>query len=381
VVGPAAGGDRVETLAVVLGFSTALGIATVAVPLAALAAGHGPATIGLLVAASAASQLAIRVVLPAMLGRYPDRRLIGGACALMGVGFVVLVMDVGVPAFVLAQVVQGAARGIFWTSGSTHVVRGAGGAVRELVDMNMVGSTGTLAGPALGGSLAAVSLPLALVVGAVLSIVAAAGSLRLRPLAPFDRRTGAGTVALLRRRGTMLAWWTGIAGGAWWSMMGSFIPVILVGAGLGPAAVGWSVTASEGAATAVHLVLRRLAAGRLAPVLRLGGLTVSAVLVAIALVPGEVPAIIALLVVGGAASGIVTTLGPALASVIVAPSEQGDAIALSGTFRAGALLGAPAAVSALLPFLGLPAALALVAATIGVPGLIVGRRGSRERAD
>jgi MFS family permease len=87
-------------------------------------------------------------------------------------------------------------------------------------------------------------------------------------------------------------------------------------------------------------------------------------------------ALFALLVIaGGASSGTITTLAPAMASLVARPEEQGDVMALTGTFRAGALLVAPAVVALTLTLAGIPAAVAVVAGGLGLPGLVLGRRG------
>jgi hypothetical protein len=57
--------------------------------------------------------------------------------------------------------------------------------------------------------------------------------------------------------------------------------------------------------------------------------------------------------------------------------EHGDALAMSGTFRSFALLGAPAAVGALLAFVTLPVALASVAIAAAAPGVAMSLRGTR----
>lgn len=102
--------DRALALGVAFGFSLALGIATVTIPLVALGAGYDPAAVGFLVATSSASQLATRLTLPQLLGRFPDRVLIGFAAALMAAAFLVLLASTVLPAFVAAQLSMGAAR-------------------------------------------------------------------------------------------------------------------------------------------------------------------------------------------------------------------------------------------------------------------------------
>lgn len=82
--------DRPAALGVVFLFSVALGIATVTVPLLALSAGYDAAAVGFLVATSAGAQLAVRLSLPRLLGRFPDRNLIAlaGATMVVGLGLV-----------------------------------------------------------------------------------------------------------------------------------------------------------------------------------------------------------------------------------------------------------------------------------------------------
>jgi MFS family permease len=362
--------DRVAALGAAFGFTMALGVATVAVPLLALGAGYDAATVGFFAATSAASQLGTRLALPWLLGRVPDRTLISVASLIMLAAFVLLIVSSALAVFIVAQLLQGAARAVFWTSSQTHAIRGEGSAVRGLVDLNVIGNAGTLVGPALGGSLAVFGLPVALGAAAIGAAVAAVTAPLLSRLPPYDRRQSAGSALLLRRDGVGVACWASVVGGTWWSMMGSFVPVILVGAGFGSIAIGWLITASEGAGALTLLALRRVSETRVGRVVKSGALLAMAALVAIALVPASPIAYATLLLLGGAANGAVATLAPALANIAAGPHEQGDAMALTGAFRAGALLLAPATVSAMLAFLPLATAITGVAAAVVVPGLV-----------
>lgn len=362
--------DRVAALGAVFGFSMSLGVATVAIPLLALGAGYEPAVVGFLVATSAASQLTTRFALPWLLGRFPDRTLILVACLLMVAAFGLLILSTALVVFATAQLLQGVARAVFWTSSQTHAIRGDGPAVRGLVDLNVCGNAGTLVGPALGGSLAAIGLPVALGAAVAGATLAAVLAVLMRRLPPYDRRKAAGTARLIRRDGVDVACWASVVGGTWWSMMGSYVPVVLVGAGFGSIAIGWLVTASEASGAVALLVLRRLPEARIGPVVKVGALLALTALVAIVLVPAGPVVYAILLIVGGASNGTVTTLAPAIASLAAGPHEQGDALALAGTFRAGALLAAPATVGALLAILPLAMAMTVVAAGVAVPGLV-----------
>ncbi len=367
--------DRTPTLAAVLGFSLALGIGTVAIPLVALDAGYAPATVGALVAVAAATQLGVRLTLPWLLGRFADRSLMAVSAIGLAGTFALLIVSTTLPVFVAAQLLQGGSRAIFWTSSMTHVVRGPGSSVRRIVDVNVAGNLGTLSGPAIAGTLAIVGMPLALAAAVGAGLVASLLSLRLHSLPAFDRRRSAGTLGLLRRPGVDVACWAGIIGGAWWAMVGSFVPIILVGAGIGATGVGWLTTASEGAGMVALLVQRRISGrARIGRRLVLAAIVVAGALAGIALCPPVLAVYAALLIVGGAASGTATTLGPALASLAAGPHEQGDALALSGTFRAAALFVAPAVVSAAVATLGIGSALAALSGVILLPGVVIAGR-------
>ena len=368
--------DRPLALLVAFGYALALGIATVTVPLVALAAGYDPAAVGLLVALGSASQLATRLTLPKLLGRYADRWLLCGAAILMASGFALLLASTALSLFVGAQVAVGASRAIFWTSSQTHAIRSGGSPVRRLVDLNLAGNAGTLSGPVLAGLLATIGLDVALGAGILALTVSAICAPFLQRYPPYDRRRSAGAFQLLRRNGVDLAVWANVVGGVWWSMMGSYVPVILVGAGFGSALVGLMVTLSEGAGAVTLLVLRRLPTHRVRPIVRAGALTEMAALAAVAVAPPLLPLYGVLLITGGAGAGCVTTLAPLLVALAGSEHEQADGLALSGTFRSVAQLAAPATVSGLLQVLALQVALVGVVAATAAPGLLLGRRPS-----
>ena len=368
-------GDRPIALGVAFGFALSLGMAVVAVPLVALGSGYDAAAVGFLAATTALSQLSTRLTLPWLLGRFHDRALVGLAAALMLGGFVTLLVSTALPAFVLAQVAQGAARAIFWTSSQTHAIRSGGSQVRRLVDLNLAGNAGTLTGPALAGLLATFGLPIALLGAAIPAGVAALASPLMAAYPPFDRRRSAGALRVLRRDGVDVACWANFVAGAWWSMLGSYVPVILVGAGFGSVLIGWLVTISEGSGAVMLLVIRRLSPKGISGLVRGAALAEMAALAGIALAPHLLIAYGLLLVAGGSSAGVVTTLAPALVTLAAGEHEHGDALALSGTFRSIAQLSAPAAVGGLLSLVALPVALAGVAAVAALPGLLLGRFG------
>lgn len=369
--------DRPLALGVAFGFALSLGIGTVAVPLVALDAGYDAASIGFLAATAAASQLATRLTLPWLLGRFADRLLISLSALLMLSAFGVLLVSTDLPAFLFAQLCSGASRAIFWTASQTHAIRSGGPPVRRLVDLNLAGNAGTLTGPALAGFLATIGLPVALAGAAIAVAASAAFAPLMASFPPYDRRGSAGAFGLLRREGVDTACWANFVAGTWWSMIQSFVPVVLVTAGFGPAIIGWLVTLSEGAGAVALLALRRASHAAIRPIVRAGAFMEMVALAGIALTPPYLVAYGALLIAGGMAAGAVTSLAPALVTQVSGEHEHGDALALSGTFRSFALLGAPATVGALLSVLTLPISLVGIAVAAASPGVVLAVRARR----
>ena len=369
--------DRVVGLVVVFAFSIGLGVGTVTIPLLALASGYDAAAVGFLVATAAAMQLGGRLALPWLLGRFTDRSLTAISAVMMVAAFALLIWSTVLPVFIAAQLLQGAARAIFWTSSQAHAIRDQPEPIRRLVDLNVAGNAGTLVGPAVGGLLASIGLTVALVAGAAGALVASLGRHSSGAFPPFDRKRSAGTRRLLRRTGVDVACWASVVGGLWWSMMGSFVPVLLVAAGVGSIGVGWAITGSEAAGMFALLALRTVSRRRIAPAVRIAAVVASVALVLIALLPPVLPVAIALLLIGGAAAGSVTTLSPAMATLVASADEQGDALSLTGTFRAAALFASPAAVGVLVTPLAVGPAMAIVALVVGAAGAVVGRERPR----
>ncbi len=176
-------------------FSLALSAATLALLLRALDTGYSNAAVGFLTGVSAVSQLGIRLVLGWVMRRYPDSTLVAVSGVLLALSCVLVAASAAVVPFVVAELLQGVARGCFWTGSQTHVVRSAGSAVSRLAVVNFFASIGLLIGPAVAGLLADRSVLLALLAAAA---VAAAGLIpallldRLPPFQPSRRGEGIG---------------------------------------------------------------------------------------------------------------------------------------------------------------------------------------------
>jgi MFS family permease len=365
----------------VFGFSFALGTSGLVLPLLALAAGYGPAAVGLLAATSAISQFIFRLTLPWLLGRYADRLLLGVACLVLAGSYALLIITTAGPVFIVAQLMQGAARATFWTASQTHAVRAraadAGqenGSVRSIARVQLVTNIGTIFGPALAGLAAGISLDLALAIALASSLAAAAFSRGMRHLKPFSRQSRRGQPRIWRRPQVDLACWAGFTAGGWRSLLQSYVPVVLTGAGLAPSLIGGLLALADAASMAAAAILVRFAAPRPRAAIEGGMVVACACLVVLPIVAGSTAAVALLMAMGGFAGGVLVMFAPALASDSVAPHERGDVIAVVGTFRAAALLAVPAAVAAGLAFVSLPVGMSLAGIAIAVPGTVTAVR-------
>lgn len=362
-------------------FGLALSASAVLLPLLALEAGFSGAAVGLLTALSAASQFGTRLFLPWLLGTVRDRLIMVVAAVLLAVSAGTLVVSVGVVAFVVAQVVQGAARALFWTASQTHVARAPGSITRRIAQLQVASHVGTFVGPALAGLVATVtSVRSALLLTVVGGIVAAGVSTSLVARPPYVRQPRADRGQLWRDPDVALGYWSSSVAGGWRGLLDSYVPVVLALAGLGAGTIGMLAATAEGAAIAAALVMARLAQD--------GGerLVVGAAL-AVAFGAGMLPVAASvplvaglLLFLAGFGGGVATSVGPAVAHGRAAAGEEGTAIAVAGMYRAGARLVSPTATAGASAAVGVSVALPVVAVGMVLPVLVSARRTGRRAA-
>jgi MFS family permease len=350
-------------------FSIALGIASVAVPLLAVASGYSAGEIGLLLASSAVSQMATRLVLGHVMRVLPDWTLIAAA-AVMLVGSNALLAITAVPAlFVLSQLFQGVARACFWTGSQTHVVRGPGSSVGALASMNFISSAGLLIGPVLAGLLTERSPQLALGVGAAIGVAGLFPVLLLDRLPPFSPPDDRPEGMLWRRPGVSAGCWAGLTTGAWRALLGSYIPVALSQARQSSSTIGVLVAFANASSVVGAGVVGRATDQLMVRAYVVGTIATGAAVAVVGAAAGHAWIAAALLCLSGVGAGALQTLGPAIASDAVHPEERGEAIAAAGTFRAAALLLSPLGVSGLLVVAPLSLAMAAVGVLITVPAV------------
>lgn len=354
-------------------YGVGLGGNTIVLPLLAVGEGYSAAQIGYLAAISAATQLLTRLGLGAAMSRFPDRLLVTVAAGLLALSFVSISASTTFAAFAVAFGVQGASRATFWTGVQTHVVRGDGEVSKSLARIVLVGDAGLMLGPLLAGFLLESSARLALLLGAAVAVVAILISLAMKRFPPFRRDDAPQGKALWRRRPVVMGCiGTGVAG-SWRSLLASYIPVVLVDAGHTAGTIGVVVGLGSAASTLSAATLARIRLAR--PFLALAGacLAVGAGIGTVGLSASWIPAVIVGMVVSGYGSGVLQIIGSSVAAEAVHREERGDAITLTGTARAGAMLAAPLGVAALLHSVSVAVGLAVMGGFLAAPAVLLQR--------
>jgi MFS family permease len=355
-------------------FSLSLGLASVALPLLALRAGYSGVEVGLLTAASAVSQMSARMVLGRVMRVLPDWTLVAAAGVSLALGNAAVVVSTAVVPFVLAQLLQGVARACFWTGSQTHVVRGPGSSVGALAVVNFVSAVGLLGGPVLAGLVSERSPQLAMALGAGIAVLATVPAFFLDRLPPFTPSADPPPGRLWRRPGVGAACWAGVTAGAWRGLLGSYVPVALDAARQPASTIGVLVSTANGASIAGAALVGRVRGAWVARSLVLGTLATGGAVAVVALAAGHALLAGAALAISGLGAGALQTVGPAVAADSVHPEERGEAVAVTGTFRAAALFGAPLGIAGLITAIPLSAAMALTGALIALPAFIARHR-------
>lgn len=364
---PSVGRDRVlSALAIVL-FGVALGILSVVVPLLGVHAGYSASEIGLLVAVAAIAQLLTRLCMGALMRRIPDRSFLIASGLMIAVSCALLAVSPAFMIFMASQLVQGAARAFFWTSSQTHAVRTSALAVNGLRDVNLAAGAGALVGPAVAGYLWEVSVQLPLVLGAVagsMAVLPAAMLIRFPPFAPRPAARRNQEKHLWRRPGVNAACWMNAAAGAWKSLLDSYVPLALSLAGQSAAVIGILLSIANSTVLAGSAFGGWIRQKGIRASLVTGVFATGLGVAAAGPFAGLTGLVAVSLAVSGIGAGILQTVGPAIAAEKVHPEERGDALALTGIFRATALMLTPMGMAGVV-------ALAPVTAALLAAGLLI----------
>lgn len=374
----AAAPRRAGTVGAVAGFSLALSVSSVAVPILIVRAGYSVAAVGFFIALSGVAQIGVRFRIGAVMRRVADKHLVGGALVLMALGSGLLVFTAMMWAIVVSQLLQGAARGLFWTGVQTHAVRTSTVAVRGLASVNLASGAGLILGPGLAGLLLESSEVLAMgaaTTAAALGLLPVMLMTRL-PVFPPSRHHRPGEDWTSRCTRVRIGSWAAASAGAWRGLMSAYVPVALHQAAHSSTAIGAVVGAANTATILAGWASRWVPSQRLVSGVS-AGIAVTGLGLAVFGPTADVLVVAAVaLVTSGLGMGMLQTLGPATAAEAVGAHEHGDVIATVGLYRAGATFAAPFGVGALVLAMPLGWALAAAGLLLALPAGYA-RRGLR----
>lgn len=356
-------------------FGLSLGAMTLTFPLIALAVGLSPILTGLLATVSGIVQLLTRLILPWLLGRASDRGIASLGAFFLLLSLLVLLASGSLPGFAVAQVLQGAARSLFWTACQAHMIQEPAMASRRLAKFQLACSLGGVAGPASAGFFAAaLSLRAGIIVGIASALVCLIATCFMERRTFHRRAPRAVRPATWRTPNVLVGCWASFAAGGWRGALESYVPIVLSTGGFGAGAIGLMTAASDMASVASNAWLTRSQPFSESGLIRASGLVVFVAATIFPFTTGHSVLAAVVLAAGGASSGLVTVLGLSMASGNVDPSERGAAIALPGTYRASARLLSPSVTSAIAFVVPIPIAMSLVGAVMTLPVVLSGRR-------
>jgi MFS family permease len=244
--------------------------------------------------------------------------------------------------------------------------------------VNAVGNLGQLVGPGLAGVIAAQSLEWGLALCAAASAVGFFAGFGMELLPPFARRPRReGHQRIWRRPGVDVACWASYSAGGWRAMVMSLVPAALEAAGQPRALIGVLMMTSEATGLATSAVLVRFRVSNVPATIQLAVLMLTAALVSFPSVASNPFTAALAMALGGLGSGLLMSLGPALATMSVRPEERGEAIAVAGTFRAVSMLITPGAAAIAIAVVALPVGMVVAGLVIGIPPILAGLRRAR----
>jgi MFS family permease len=354
-------------------YSLGLGISGVMLTFLALDQGLSIAQIGLLTALSAVAQMGARLPLGWALQYVSDRFVL--VCALsafaLSMGFALAIP--GMLGLALAQFAQGISRAGFWTASQTHIIRASPSAAQGLARSNLITSSTSLIGPLIAGWIAAVDLIIGRWVVLALAVIGLALVLCLTAFPVFTPPKNPTEGRVRHRHGVRFASLGSLAGGAWAVTLATYVPVVFTAEGWDEVTIGSVIALANGMLLVSTFFCGRLAARRFSLAIgsgaALAGLGISCLALA-----SSVPAVtVVALLLSGAGVGAVMTIGPALATQSVHPEERGQAVAITGSYRAAALLGVPLVVTVATLVLPVSLTLLILGIAVGGPGALFSR--------
>lgn len=362
--------DIVASSVTAILFATAIGVSSVSLPLLALNAGFSPSQVGIYVSLSAVAQILTRSVLGVGLRFIEDRTLLAVSALAFTLSFGAVAIKVSVTTLLVGWILQGVARGSFWTGSQSHVIRAKNSPIRAMAILTFFAGIGQLAGPSIAGVLGDHNSQYPIVLGAVICLLVPVPVYFLDRLELYHSDDRSRHSGVWRRPGMGRASWSGVASGGWRSVMDAFLPTVLHSAGHTSVVIGILVSVANASVLGGALLLARIKETVTNKAYALSILGPAACICLIGPTAKFPLLITVMLIAGGLGAGALQTMGPALAAMSVNAHEAGDAIAFYGTVRSSAMFAAPFTLSGIVAVATVSTGLGVVGGLLALPTIV-----------
>ena len=369
---PTTGGQRAGAVGVVTCFSLALSVASIGLPILIVEAGYSLGAVGFSIALAAAAQIAVKFWIGTLMRHASDRVVVGASALVLALSAGLLFISASLAAILVSQVLQGLARGLFWTGIQTHAVRISNAASHGFASVNLASGVGLILGPVVGGLLLERSTQLTMAAAGLMALAALLPVLLMASLPPLpppprDRPDQRASKQSAVRAGSLAT----ASAGAWRGLTGAYVPVALHEAGHASTVIGTVLATANAATVLAGWAMRWVPRTRFAITLAGGTLVTGGGLAVFGVSAALVPLASAALTVSAVGMGVLQTIGPAVAAEAVDESQRADAIAVVNVYRAASNFVAPVGVGTMLFAMPLGWALAVTGAVLTLPGAYV----------
>lgn len=357
-------------------YSFGLAVANVAFPLLALRVGYSASELGIIIASSAVAQIAARWMLAAVMRVVSNATIVIWSAILLTLSCAVVALSTHVVAVFGSALLQGTARAGFWTGSQTHIVRRDRPGASSIAMLNLAASVAMVIGPIVGGLVSDHSAVTALWIATGVSATAIVPTLFISRPPPFVANTSMSKRGFIRQPDIAVGLVANAMAGGWRGLLGSYVPVALERAGRSGGMIGVLITVANAAAIVGSFVSARVPprTARTAIALSIVSTTLGTAITGF----GSLPLVVLGLglAMGGVATGVLQVLGLTIAAESVPRDHRGDAIAVTGTLRAGALFAAPFGVAMLLSVTALGPAVVVMTLVLAAPATLIRWRSS-----
>ena len=338
-------------LSYVNGFFYGLGVGMlmVLIPLYVIDLGFDLAALGLVVSSAGVFLVLLRLAGGAVSDRFGERVVLGFSFVALVVCALIFVVSSTLLPLILAQLINGASRSVYWSAGQSYTSRSAEGhAGLTMGRLLSAESGGTILGSVLAGSLAQLAgFDVAFMAAAAANGAGIVATVAMPPLPRVGqvrsiRSTLAPAGRMMVQRSLRLGHFTALMAAAYAALLGSLYLAFFKEAGYGDATVG--LLRSVGGIGVVVVaypfgaILARLGAQRVA----VAGFAITGAVTALTALVGSSPAAAVLLVaVGGMAFGGMRALYPAIAAANSPERERALSLAVVGLYWAAGMLVVP----------------------------------------